>query len=134
MEPQAGPTRTPLTNDQQSTLRCVVLGTKTEGRSNLREALNRMGVQAPSLVAEPSSASLEHADAVVIDGESYGKTLPWVVECTLAATRAPILIVGGTGELVQSGSPQVFVTRADSVPGEMSLVLHDIVTHLIANS
>jgi hypothetical protein len=134
VQSQAGQANAEPSTDRQSALRWVVLGTKPEGRSILREALNRIGVRMPSLVAAPSSTSLEHADAVLIDGESYGKALPWVVECALAATRAPILIVGGSGELVQSGSPRVFVTHADGVPGEVTRLLHDIVTHLIASS
>ncbi|MDA0797748.1 MAG: hypothetical protein O2884_03590 [Chloroflexi bacterium] len=134
MEPQASQAHEAPSTDRQSALRYVVLGTKPEGRSNLSEALSRIGVRMPRLVADPSSTSLEHADAVLIDGESYGKALPWVVECALAATQAPILIVGGTGELVQSGSPRVFVTSADDVPAEVTRLLHDIVTHLVANS
>lgn len=111
---------------------CVVLGTEPRGRASITEALERIGYRTHRRVAAPTCASLTGAYAVLIDGESYGQTLPWVVERTLATTSVPILILGSQGDLVQAESPRVFVVHKEWGVEELQPLLDDIVKHLVA--
>lgn len=125
---------TEQTPDGNRQPRCIILGAKPEGRSNLSEALTRVGHQACTLAADPSAALLEFADIVLVDGDSYGDQLAWVVESALATAQIPILIVGGSGEFVQGDSPRVFVAPSADASGEINTVLNDILKHLVARS
>jgi hypothetical protein len=109
---------------------CAVAGTDARRRAELGALLGSIGCQVQFMGAAIQFERLDRVAAAVIDGPSYGPTLPWVVARAHAVLTLPIVVLGGVHASAVSSSPRVFFAENGLPDAALAELIAEILSHL----